>query len=229
MTRDLDIKRAFDLVVAGSALVVLSPLLVGIAVAVRVTSPGPALFRQERVGQHGRHFRIHKFRTMRTGASGSLFTTSDDARITKVGAFLRRTKLDELPQLIDVVRGDMSLVGPRPEVPSYVELWDPSHREIILSVRPGITDPATVLLRNEGDELAGAADPARYYTETLLPRKTAAYAEYVRSRTFVGDLQLLLATVGAVTRGGHQAEQGLTSRPALAGSGRRRPRRRDRG
>jgi lipopolysaccharide/colanic/teichoic acid biosynthesis glycosyltransferase len=201
--RSLALKRGFDVVAASVGLVVTSPLLLVLAILVKVDSRGPVLFRQERVGRHGRTFRIHKFRTMRTqpvGAAGLSITTSHDPRITRVGAWLRATKLDELPQLVDVVVGDMSLVGPRPEVPRYVEQWPPDRRAVILSVRPGITDPASILLRDESSELALAADPETYYVDSLLPRKTELYVRYVQERSMVGDLRLIARTIGAVAR-----------------------------
>lgn len=194
----IDTKRVFDVVVAGLGVVVLSPVLLLVAVAVKVESRGPVIFRQERVGRHGRTFRIHKFRSMRVGPPGPLVTPSDDPRVTRVGRILRRTKLDELPQLIDVLIGDMSIVGPRPEVPRYVELWDPGDRELILSVRPGITDPASVDLRHESERLAAAPEPETYYREVLLPEKCALYVGYVRDRSFFGDLRVLLQTAKAV-------------------------------
>lgn len=196
----VDAKRLVDVVVAGTGLAVLSPVLLIVALGVRLGSRGPIIFRQERVGRDGLPFRIHKFRTLRTGLGGPLISATHDPRATRVGVVLRRTKLDELPQLLDVLVGDMSLVGPRPEVPRYVARWPIEARETILSVRPGITDPASIALRNESDELASAADPEDYYVTTLLPRKVVMYVDYVTSRTLVGDLRILVATVGAVLR-----------------------------
>lgn len=192
--------RVVDVVVAAVMLVLLSPVLLVLAVLIRVDSPGPALFRQERVGLHGKHFRIHKLRTMRTGSVGAAVTSGDDPRVTRPGRWLRASKLDELPQLVDVLLGDMSLVGPRPEVPFYVELWPEDLRPVILSVRPGITDPATVVLRSEGRMLARSSDPERTYIEELLPMKARAYARYVRGRTLVGDIGIMLATIRAIIR-----------------------------
>lgn len=194
------VKRAFDVVVAAGALAVTSPLLVVIALAVRITSPGPAFFRQERVGLRGETFSIHKFRTMQVSHDGLLVSATGDHRVTRVGALLRRTKLDELPQLIDVLTGTMSLVGPRPEVPAYADLWPRERRDVILTVRPGITDPASVAFRSEADLLAGAPDADTYYREVLLPEKTRLYVEYVQNRSFWGDLRILGATVAAVVR-----------------------------
>lgn len=191
-------KRVFDIAVSSGLLIATSPLLAVVAVAVKVDSPGPVIFRQTRVGRHGRAFHIHKFRTMTAGRTGPLVTTAGDARVTRVGRLLRASKLDELPQLVDVLRGSMSLVGPRPEVPQYVELWPAEARELILSVRPGITDPATVQLRWESDVLARQAEPERYYAEVLLPAKAAAYVDYVEHRTFRGDLRILVSTAREV-------------------------------
>ncbi len=197
-----DAKRTFDATVSGLGLALLSPVLAVIAVLIKRDDPsGPVFFTQERIGMHGKPFRIHKFRTMRTDNAGPLVTTAGDGRITRIGAVLRKTKLDELPQLWDVLTGRMSLVGPRPEVARYVALWPAAERELILSVRPGITDPASVRFRNESEELAQAPDPEAHYVEVLLPQKAAMYADYVRSRTFWGDLLVLVRTALAVGRG----------------------------
>ncbi|WP_156252043.1 GNAT family N-acetyltransferase [Pseudactinotalea terrae] len=192
-------KRAFDVLVSVLALVALSPILVAISVVVAATSPGGSIFRQQRVGRHGVHFDILKFRTMQHQRFGeSQLTIGRDPRITRVGAFLRSTKLDELPQLINVVRGEMSLVGPRPEVPQYVALWPEAARGIILSVRPGITDPASIELRAESAILADQDDPAAYYEEVLIPQKVDAYLSYVSSHSLLGDIKLIVATLAAV-------------------------------
>jgi len=192
--------RVRDVLVSGAALVVLSPLLAAVAVAVKLDSPGPAMFRQRRVGMNGRTFEIHKFRSMRTDGAGLSITSSSDPRVTRVGHFLRASKIDELPQLWDVVRGEMSIVGPRPEVPRYVEKWPAELRSEILSVRPGITDPATVILRNESELLGAAEDPERLYIEELLPLKTAKYAEYVRNRSMLGDVKIVVQTLKKIVR-----------------------------
>lgn len=193
-------KRAFDLAASAVGLWLLAPVFLVLAVVIRLTDHGPAFFRQERIGRDGRPFRIHKFRTMRVANSGSLVTSADDDRITPIGKFLRRTKLDELPQLIDVFVGDMSLVGPRPEVAKYVELWGEDAKTEILSVRPGISDPAAIAFRNEQEELAAADDPERHYVEVILPQKVAMYLDYVRHRSFVGDLKVVAQTLLAVVR-----------------------------
>jgi lipopolysaccharide/colanic/teichoic acid biosynthesis glycosyltransferase len=188
-------KRALDLALAATGLVVTAPALGLIALLIRSSSAGPVIFRQERVGRYGRPFRIHKFRTLRVDPPGPLVTASSDRRVTPIGGVLRRTKLDELPQLWDVLRGEMSLVGPRPEVPTYAALWPAAERETILSVRPGITDPVSLMFRNEAEELALAADPEQHYRTALLPRKAQLYAEYVQTRSLAGDVAILLRTV----------------------------------
>lgn len=193
-------KRAFDVCASAAGLIALSPVFAAVAVAIKATDRGPVFFRQERVGKDGATFRIHKFRSMRVANAGSLVTSANDDRITPVGAFLRKTKLDELPQLIDVLRGDMSVVGPRPEVPRYVEMWGADARREILSVRPGISDPAAIAFRNEQDELAAADDPERHYVEVILPKKVAMYRGYVRNRSFAGDLRVILTTLATVVR-----------------------------
>ena len=190
--------RVRDVLSSAIGLLLLAPLFLVIAVAIRMDSPGPVFFRQTRVGLHGRHFRITKFRSMRVDEAGPSVSTAVDPRITRVGRILRRTKVDELPQLVDVLRGDMSLVGPRPEVPHYVAHWPADLRPIILSVRPGITDPATVYLRSEADILAHSPDPERTYVEEFLPLKAQAYVIYVHTRSFMGDLRTVLATLRAI-------------------------------
>ncbi len=193
-------KRLFDLLCAGLGLWVLSPLLLLVALWIKLDSPGPVMFRQERVGRGGRPFFIHKFRTMRVDAPslGPQITVGADARITRSGRWLRASKIDELPQLWDVLRGAMSLVGPRPEVPRYVALYPAELREIVLSVRPGITDPASLSFRHESDLLAKAADPEREYVEVIMPMKLKLAADYVRNASLGGDIRLILATLGAL-------------------------------
>ena len=192
------IKRLFDIACAGLGLLVLSPLLLALALWIKLDSQGPVMFRQERVGRFGNLFFIHKFRTMRVDNAGPQITVGADPRITAAGALLRKTKLDELPQLWDVLRGAMSLVGPRPEVPRYVALYSPAQRELVLSVRPGITDLASLQYRDEGEQLARAADPERAYVEQVMPAKLALSTRYVQEASFVGDLRLILATVAAL-------------------------------
>ncbi|MDX2222539.1 MAG: sugar transferase [Rhodospirillaceae bacterium] len=193
-------KRLVDLAVAVAALVVLSPVFVLIALWVKADSPGTALFVQERIGRHGVPFKLFKFRTMHVNAGGPAVTVGGDSRVTAAGCILRRWKLDELPQLFNVLRGEMSLVGPRPEVARYVDLWDAAARAEILAARPGLTDPASIKYRDEEAMLAAHADPERAYREIVLPDKVRLYRDYVRTQTFLGDLKLLVATVAAVLR-----------------------------
>lgn len=193
------IKRLFDIVASALGLLLLLPVLLSIATWVRLDSPGPALFRQTRVGRFGRPFTIHKFRTMRV-EPGAAITVGADPRITRAGVWLRASKLDELPQLWDVLRGAMSLVGPRPELPRYVEGYPPELRERVLSVRPGITDPASLAFSDEAERLAAAADPEREYREVVLPAKLRLSAEYAARANLVTDLHLILATLARVLR-----------------------------
>jgi lipopolysaccharide/colanic/teichoic acid biosynthesis glycosyltransferase len=192
------LKRGFDILGAALALLLLAPLLAVLALWVRLDSPGPVLYRQQRVGRHGRPFMIHKFRTMHHGAGGPPLTVGDDPRVTRAGRTLRRTRLDELPQLFDVLRGAMSLVGPRPEVPRYVDLCPPALRERVLAVRPGVTDPAALAHIDEGERLARAADPEREYVEAILPLKMQAAADYAERATLWTDLQVLARTLRAL-------------------------------
>lgn len=185
---------------AAIGLVLLAPTLLLAAVWVRLDSPGPVLFRQTRIGRDGVPFTIHKFRTMRV-EPGAAITVGEDPRITRSGRFLRQTKLDELPQLWDVLRGAMSLVGPRPELPRYVELYPADLRAQVLSVRPGITDPASLAYSHEAELLAAAADPEREYREVILPAKLRLSAEYAACATLATDLRLILATLRRVVRG----------------------------
>ena len=190
-------KRLFDMLAAGLGLVLLAPLLLAIALWIRLDSPGPVFFRQQRVGRFGALFRIHKYRTMHaeSPADAPLITALTDPRITRAGQVLRRTKLDELPQLLDVLAGTMSLVGPRPEVPRYVALYPAELREKVLSVRPGITDPASIAYRDEGALLAAAADPERVYIEQVMPAKLRHAAQYVDRMSLGNDLRLIGATL----------------------------------
>jgi lipopolysaccharide/colanic/teichoic acid biosynthesis glycosyltransferase len=189
------LKRILDFVGAGVGLICFAPFLVIIAVAIRLTSPGPALFRQERVGQHGLTFRIFKFRSMRTDfpAKGASVTAGDDARITPLGAFLRRHKLDELPQLINVILGDMSLVGPRPEVKEFVDLF-PREYENLLTVLPGITHQGTLMFRNEEEILSGAKDPRARYLHFVMPLKLKIYQDHL-VQPYTEDVKIILATL----------------------------------
>nr|WP_298431496.1 sugar transferase [Ottowia sp.] len=193
-------KRIMDVTLTVIALPVVLPLMLCIGLWVKADSPGPALFRQQRVGQGGRMFNILKFRTMRAGSAeqGPAVTAAGDARITRAGAWLRRTKLDELPQLLNVLRGEMSLVGPRPEVPRYMALYEPAVRERILSVRPGITDLAALEFRDEERLLAAAPDVERAYVEQILPVKQRYYLDYVARHSVGGDVRILIKTLGAL-------------------------------
>jgi lipopolysaccharide/colanic/teichoic acid biosynthesis glycosyltransferase len=192
--------RAVEVTLALAGLVATAPLLAVAALAVALSSRGPVLFHHERVGWRGRHFRLVKFRTMRHGATGLEISAADDVRITPVGRVLRRLKLDELPQLWNVVRGDMSLVGPRPEVPRYVDAEDPRWAEV-LSVRPGLTDPATVRYRDEERVLASVSgDRDRHYREVVLPAKLRESLEYLRRRSWRTDVSVLFGTLGEVMR-----------------------------
>ena len=195
-------KRLFDLAVTLALLPLALPLMAAIALWVRLDSPGPALFRQQRVGRGGRLFRIHKFRTMHVAhdGGGPQITARSDVRITRAGRWLRATKLDELPQLIDVLKGDMSLVGPRPEVPRYMALYPDEARRLILSVRPGITDRAAIEFRDEEHLLASAADPERTYVEQIMPIKQRHYLDYVARHSVAGDLRILLDTLRTLMR-----------------------------
>lgn len=191
------LKRGFDVAGATLALLLLGPLMLLLALLIRVDSPGPALFHQERVGRWGRPFPIHKFRTMVADAPerGPALTVGEDARITRVGTWLRRTRLDELPQLLNVLAGDMSLVGPRPEVPRYVQHYPPGLRERALAVRPGITDPSSLAGLDEAARLAAAADPEREYIERILPAKLQAAADYAAQANLWTDALVLVRTV----------------------------------
>ncbi len=195
-------KRAFDLLGAALALVLFAPLLAVLALWIKLDSPGPVFYRQERVGRFGRPFHIHKFRTMRHGAGGLPLTVGEDPRITRAGRLLRRTRLDELPQFIDVLRGDMSLVGPRPEVPKYVAHWPAHLRERALAVRPGLTDPSSLAFIDEADILARAADPERVYIETILPHKLQAAVDYADRASLWSDAAVLARTVATLLRRG---------------------------
>lgn len=190
-------KRIFDLLLSIMGLIMLLPLFLLIALWIKLDSPGPVFFRQERVGRFGRLFRIHKFRTMRVGAEqqGPQITIGDDQRITRSGRFLRQHKLDELPQLLDVLVGDMSLVGPRPEVSLYVAEYPEKIRAVVLSVPPGITDFAAIEYRDESRILGLAADPDLAYRKQILPVKLEFYVRYVQERSLRLDLIILWKTL----------------------------------
>lgn len=198
-------KRLFDAIGSALALLLLSPLLLAIAAVVKLDSHGPVLYRQVRVGRHGVPFRIHKFRTMHAGGGGLPLTVGDDPRITRAGRFLRRTRLDELPQLVDVLRGVMSFVGPRPEVPRFVAHYPPLLRDRALSVRPGITDPSSLDFVDEAALLAHAADPEREYIDVILPIKLQRAADYAAHATLGSDLKVLWRTLRVLAATGSRS------------------------
>ena len=187
------VKRLFDILFSAGALIVLAPLMLAVSLWIKIDSPGAVLFRQARVGRGGKLFDILKFRSMRVDAAaqGPQLTVGDDPRITRAGAWLRKYKIDEFPQFINVVLGDMSLVGPRPEVPRYVNLYPPAVRDLVLSVRPGITDTASIAYRDESEILRRSADPERTYVEQVLPAKLELSQRYVRERSLAGDLAII--------------------------------------
>jgi lipopolysaccharide/colanic/teichoic acid biosynthesis glycosyltransferase len=192
-----------DLGLASVGLLVTLPLLLAIAAAIRIESSGPVLFRQWRVGRYGREFEILKFRSMRSSdaVTGPLITVAGDRRITKVGGFIRSTKLDELPQLWNVLRGDMSIVGPRPEVPRYVAMYSTEQRQVVLSVRPGITDEASIEFADEARQLATADDPESFYATAILPRKIALYERYVATQSVARDVRIVARTISRLVLG----------------------------
>ena len=189
-------KRAFDITAASVGLLLLSPLLLFVSLLIKLDSPGPALFRQERMGRGFRPFRIYKFRTMVQDApsKGGMITFGKDPRITRVGRILRKTKIDELPQLINILRGEMSFVGPRPEVPRYVELFREDYAEI-LQVMPGITDLASLQYRHEAEILGHCEDPEEEYVTRVLPEKIRLAKEYLSQSSLHFDIILILKTV----------------------------------
>lgn len=194
-------KRALDLLFSIAGLIVLSPLLALIAVLIKIDTRGPVFFTHPRIGRGFKPFCLYKFRSMTEGAhlEGPRITAGGDPRVTPFGRFLRRTKLDELPQLLNVVKGDMSLVGPRPEVSKYVELFRADYEEI-LRVRPGITDPASLAYRNEEEVLSGRPDAEKHYVDVVLPDKIRLSKEYVCRKSTLIDLRLVLRTLGKVPR-----------------------------
>lgn len=200
---ELALKRALD--VAGSAigLLLLSPVFFLIALAIKADSPGPVFFRQTRVGRGGEPFQIFKFRSMTVAAPklGPAITTRDDNRVTRVGAFIRRWKLDELPQLLNVLAGDMSLVGPRPEVPEFMSSYTPEQREVILSMRPGMTDYAAIIFRDESALLSSRENPAETYRREIMPIKFGHYERYARDMSLATDVKIILATVSIIAFG----------------------------
>ena len=194
-------KRLFDVVASGVGLLLLSPLFLLVAIWIKLDSPGPVFYRQVRVGRYNRDFRIFKFRSMRVGADkGSLVTIGGrDPRVTRSGYFIRKFKIDELPQLINVFIGDMSLVGPRPEVRHYVNYWTKEQLHV-LDVRPGITDPASIKFRNENELLEKEEDPEKYYIEVIMQEKLRLYLKYVEKHNFWYDIKLIFQTFGVIVR-----------------------------
>lgn len=194
-------KRAFDIIASGLGLIVLSPLFLILAIWIKLDSKGPVFYRQVRVGLHNKDFRIFKFRSMRVGAdNGSLVTIGGhDPRVTRSGYFIRKFKFDELPQLINVFLGDMSLVGPRLEVRHYVDYWTPEQMHV-LDVRPGITAPASIKFRNENELMEKAEDPEKYYIEVIMQEKIKLYLEYVDNHSFWGDIGLIFKTFWTIVK-----------------------------
>jgi len=193
-------KRIFDLFFVIPGLIVLLPIFALVALIIKLKDGGNVLFKQTRVGKNGKHFKVLKFRTMVMNAEqlGDKITTGSDPRITPIGSFLRKYKLDELPQLINVLKGEMSLVGPRPEVPEYVEYYPAETREIVLSVPPGITDKASIEFVNENELLSDSDDPVSDYKNKVLPVKLAYNVDYVKERSLWMDFSLIFKTVAAI-------------------------------
>lgn len=188
-------KRLTDIIGASVGLIIAAPVLAATGAAIMLTDGKPVLFRQQRVGMHGRKFEILKFRSMSNGAPGLQISSDSDPRITKIGAIIRRSKVDELPQLINVLRGEMSLVGPRPEVPHYVDHWPAELQPIILSARPGITDPASIAFRHESALLATSDDPEETYIVEILPAKASMYVDYINTHSLRNDLRIIVRTL----------------------------------
>jgi lipopolysaccharide/colanic/teichoic acid biosynthesis glycosyltransferase len=192
------IPRAVEFLLASLGLLVCLPLLLIAGIAIKLTSEGPVLFRQARLGRNGKAFTLYKMRTMRKANSGAQVTASDDARVTPAGRLLRKTKVDELPELWNIIKGDMSLVGPRPEVPRYVDLNNRRWQRV-LTIRPGITDPMTLRLRNEEDLLANVqGDHEAFYLTVLQPYKLNGYLAYLQERSWWNDVKILFGTLAAV-------------------------------
>ena len=194
---NISMKRSFDFMISLIGLILLSPVFFFIAVAIKLDSIGPIFFRQVRIGQYGLQFHIYKFRTMIVDAEtkGLKITVKKDPRVTRVCAILRRYKLDELPQLIDVLINNMSLVGPRPEVPKYVALYSPEIRDIIFSVKPGITDNASIHYRLENSLLTSLSNSEKVYIEEILPKKLRLNVDYVKHQSFWGDIKIIFKTL----------------------------------
>ncbi len=193
-------KRIFDLFAALAGIVLLTPMFLVLAVWIKLDSRGPVFFRQQRVGRNGQLFNIIKFRTMHDGDHEALLTIGNDRRITQAGKFLRRHKLDEFPQLFNVVAGSMSLVGPRPEVPRYVDCYPPEVRSVVLSVTPGITDWASIYYKEENSLLSRSSNPEQAYLDTILPAKLKYNVRYVHERSFWNDIRIIFTTLATLVR-----------------------------
>ena len=189
------LKRTFDLISSLAALITLSPLLILISILIKIDSKGKALYTQKRVGKNGTRFNLLKFRTMKPDSdSKGLLTIGNDSRITGIGHFLRRTKLDELPQLINIIRGEMSVVGPRPETPNFVELYNEEQQKV-LNVKPGLTDYASLNFINESEILAEHEDPEKAYVEIIMPQKLAFNLAYIKDQSFGLDIKIIFRTI----------------------------------
>jgi len=194
------LKRLFDIIFSFLGLILISPLLLIVAILIKLSSPGPVFYRGERIGRGGKSFRIFKFRTMVVDAEklGGPSTAGDDPRLTKIGKFLKKFQLDEVPQLINVLRGEMSLVGPRPEVKMYVNMMTNEERSVILSIKPGMTDLASLYNFHEGEVLRGAADPEKAYLEKVRPEKLSLQIKYVKEKSFLGDIVIIIKTIAKI-------------------------------
>ena len=195
-------KRLFDIIFSFLGIVILFPILIVISILVKLVSPGPVFYRGERIGRFGKPFRVYKFRTMVVDAEekGGPSTAADDPRLTKIGNFLKKYQLDELPQLINVLIGEMSLVGPRPEVKVYIDMFSEEEKRTILSVRSGMTDLASLWNFHEGNILKGSSDPEKTYMEKIRPEKIRLQIKYVKERSFLGDIKIILKTILKIFR-----------------------------
>jgi len=195
-------KRITDFIISSIGLIILSPVIAVISVLIKLNSEGPVFYLSKRMGRGGKEFKMFKFRTMvdRADTMGGPSTASDDPRLTKIGLFLKRFQLDEIPQLINVLKGDMSLVGPRPEVKMYVDMMSQEEKDIILSVKPGMTDLASLWNFHEGEVLRGTEDPEQAYMEKIRPKKLELQKEYVKTRSFLGDLKIIFKTILKIFR-----------------------------
>jgi len=196
-SRRRGLPRTAEVIMSLIGLALSAPIMAAAAILIKLDSRGPVFFRQKRVGQSGKDFTIFKFRTMANASKGSLVTASNDKRVTPIGRFLRKSKIDELPELWNVFRGDMSFVGPRPEVPKFVDMSDPLW-QFVLEHRPGITDPVTLRLRNEEQLLAKVSDTERYYLEVVQPYKLRGYARFIGDKSWKTDLRIIGRTMRAI-------------------------------